>query len=111
MVTLNGCSSEMSDSTYVLITSITSSDTYENITVFPNPTTGEFNVNIPMMMPGEFTMKVVNHTGAILLSSKYVYSSSEQKFPFDLSDLANGTYTLLIQQQENTIIRKLILNK
>jgi len=111
MVTLNGCSSEMSDSIYVITTSIHSSETFENITVFPNPTTGKFNVNIPRMKPGEFTMKVVSHTGAILFSSKYLYGSVEQKFPLDLSGLACGNYTLLIQQQENTIIRKLVLNK
>lgn len=111
MVTLNGCSSEMSDSTYMIITSVQSSDSYENITVFPNPTTGEIYVNIPALKAGEFTMQVFNDAGAKLFSSEYIYSSFEQKFPLDLSNLPNGIYTLLIQQRETTIIRKMILKK
>jgi hypothetical protein len=110
-VTLNGCSSEMSNPVYVTINGIGDSETDQNATIFPNPTTGEFNVNIPSMKNGEFTMKVVNNTGVILISSKYTFAGFETKYPVDISQLANGTYTLLIQQHNKTITRKLVLNK
>jgi hypothetical protein len=109
MVTLNDCNSEMSDSTYMIITNIQSSDLYENVTVFPNPTTGEIYLNIPKMNTGEFTMKVMNNVGAILIGSEYIYSSFEQKFSVDLSNLPIGVYTLLIQQRGTTAVRKMIL--
>lgn len=110
-VTLNGCSSEMSNSVYVTINGIGDPEVIGNATIFPNPTSGEFNVNIPSLKNGEFTMKVVNNTGAVLFSSNYTFTGFEQKYSVDISQLSNGTYTLIIQQQNKTITNKLVLNK
>jgi len=110
-VTLNGCGSEMSNPVYVTINDIDGSEAEQTTTIFPNPTSGEFFVNIPSLKNGEFTMKIVNNAGAILFSSKYTSIGYVTKYPVDVSQLANGAYTLIIQQQNKTISRKLVLNK
>jgi len=101
----------MSDQENVIITGSFNPGAFGSVNLYPNPVTGKFTVDIPSMRTGEFSMSVMNSAGIVVYSSKYMFAASVNKFPVDISHLANGIYTLLIKQDDKTLTRKLILNK
>jgi hypothetical protein len=81
------------------------------VTISPNPTTGEFIVNIPSLKQDEFTMKVINRLGIVVFAKNYQYSNNAEHFSANISVLPNGIYTLLIQQGNTVLVRNVVLSK
>ncbi len=79
------------DTTFTLIINQNSAPSQENafgINLFPNPTNGVFNLNMP---PGnsEATIKILNNSGKTVLQRK---TSTYQNEFFDLTSYPCGTY-------------------
>jgi hypothetical protein len=82
------------------------------LSIFPNPASGEMNIEFVMEKAGEFHADLVNLQGVVVLkTSKAGCRAGLNKIKVDLSDLANGTYLLkatLGDQQQTT---KVIVNR
>jgi len=75
------------------------------LTIYPNPSTGIFAVEIISDVEGsEQQVEVYNTTGRLI----YSVSSQSQSFSIDLSGFDSGLYHLIIRNENGTIQRKLI---
>lgn len=75
--------------------------------LYPNPSTGEVNINIQSSEIMESEVVVRSIIGSEIFRRKYLASD---EIKFDLSHHSSGVYLILFTQGENSAVRKLILN-
>ena len=102
-VTTNGCSSAASNAVTISNTGINDEKNSLAISVYPNPSNGMFNLNLPEGQAYELV--VTDLTGKVMLQ-KTVKANTAQ---LDLNQAAKGVYLLKITGQNKTAPRKLIL--
>jgi len=71
------------------------------VSIYPNPSTGIYNINIPKGLKLELT--ILNSIGATIISN-----SIESNSMIDLSAYSNGLYFLQLKENQNTKTFKLI---
>ena len=78
------------------------------LSVHPNPSKGIFNIDLIDVQNGDYLISVSNILGEVLYSeNKDINSSSSTNL--DLSDMKSGVYMLNIQNDNNIISRKIII--
>ncbi len=80
------------------------------ISVFPNPSNGNFEINFNTIESGKVSVFVSDIAGKIVYSNKDVVTNSG-KFILDFSDKNAGIYFCTIQTNSGVQNQKLILNK
>lgn len=77
----------------------------EDILIYPNPSYGDFviQLNNPSLVK---EIRIVDNLGKAVRSLKNI----ERETPFNLNHLAPGTYTVEIVYQNETILKKIIIN-
>ncbi len=75
------------------------------INVYPNPSTGIFNVDLHNVN----TIKVLNTLGALVYQEKV--NVDETKTTLDLSSFGNGIYFIAVTNDKGTTNKKIILSK
>jgi hypothetical protein len=90
-------------------TSAKAIDYLSDITVFPNPGNGLFNLNMVLAKPGDVTIRVINITGQTILERKLDYSSGMISESLDLTGQPKGIYQLIIQSAAGECIEKITL--
>lgn len=75
------------------------------IHVFPNPTDGKLNISCPGK--GTFTATIFNSSGNRILQK----SLNDKMNLLDLSFLSQGQYTLKIEFDGQTVVRKIVINE
>ncbi len=78
----------------------------DNITIYPNPTTGIFN--IVFSKKGKFIIEIYNITGQLIYQQSFLNINVTQ---IDLSNSPPGVYSIKILNKEYTISKKIILSK
>jgi PKD repeat protein len=81
----------------------------ESLRVFPNPSTGIFNVVFEMEGTRDLNLRVLNATGQVILDESAGRFSGEFRTNIDLSGFANGIYLLQIQTEKGVATRRLSL--
>ena len=87
--------------------SVGSQDT-QDITISPNPGTGLFTVTCNFAIQGSYVIQVVNAVG------KIVYEENKtilNKFTIDLNSLSDGVYYMKLENNNNSFMKKLIIQK
>jgi len=103
----NGCVNSFTE--YVLISGIDDVMGDANISVYPNPSSGNFIVEwLNGLMVGEVSIQVVNTLGQKVFSSLQKISAIDFKKEIDLSGIARGVYFIEIKTA-NEFVRKKIL--
>ncbi len=101
----NGCEQRaMADCTIIGTNDIESS---RKLSVFPNPGTGVFTVLLQNESHQAADLQVWNIMGQLVFSDKM--KSGSKKISIDLSGLAKGVYWLEWRQENERLIRKLIV--
>lgn len=78
------------------------------VRVFPNPTTGEVNLNIENIQAGRYDVRVVNLLGQVLKAENlYLHDGANVKF--DLTGMAKGIYLINITNGTTTITERITL--
>lgn len=79
--------------------------------VFPNPNTGAFNVNIelPVVANGDITIKVMDLSGRVVFNSNTVAQAGPQVVKVDMADVAPGIYMLQLQVAGVSKIHKVVV--
>jgi hypothetical protein len=80
----------------------------EDITISPNPGKGLFTVTCNSTITGASAVQVVNSLGKTVYDENKVISNS---FKLDLSTLKAGVYYLKIENNNNSFLKKLIIQK
>jgi hypothetical protein len=60
--------------------------------LFPNPTSGKFEVNFFINTPGQMSLQLVNSLGQVLMTKSYHYDGCCRIELFDISHMPNGVY-------------------
>jgi hypothetical protein len=60
--------------------------------LFPNPTTGKFELNFFVKIPGRMSLQLINSVGQILETRNYYYNGCCNIELFDISHRPNGVY-------------------
>lgn len=82
----------------------------QQITMYPNPTNGEFQLDIQLAVEKEVGVSVFDVTG------KTVFENTAQpilnkNLTVDLNDLADGIYLVKVQVGEDVLMRRVLLSK
>lgn len=108
IVTLNGCSSAMSNQIEIVFTGIPELESMK-VSVFPNPSNGGFWLVVNGETFTRFDVKIYSPIGVCEYQLPNVESTGTFKQYIDLQQLPAGMYTLVIQSGSGRIIRKLFI--
>lgn len=75
-----------------------------NLMVYPNPFNEEIHIKIPEEIEGNYTIKILDISGRII----YQKNQHEKSVIFNGSTLTKGLYILSIENEGNTIVKKII---
>jgi parallel beta-helix repeat protein len=99
VVTLNGCSSELSNILGVIPTGIDETVENKEIKVYPNPTTDILKIIVNNFFSSDYSVDIYNNNGGLLQTLKK--SKSEVSFDLDLSKYTTGVYLIRIYNSDN----------
>ncbi len=103
---IHGCI-DTSDVLTVTPAGITDNGSNSAVSVYPNPTKGMVNIELPgNNLP--VTIKVMDINGRIIKESRY---NGEAKMIFDISEMQNGIYLLQLNTISGNNFRRIILEK
>lgn len=82
----------------------------DNISLYPNPSTGAISVMVGLNKVSEVNLEVYNSVGQ-LITAAAMQSGNGGRIDFDLSGKDAGMYFVKIQTQSSVITKRLIINK
>ncbi|MCK9205386.1 MAG: T9SS type A sorting domain-containing protein, partial [Bacteroidales bacterium] len=81
------------------------------LSVYPNPGDGIFNLRLENQIQGTFNIKVINALGGIVFEENGMMTDKALQKTINLTGLSNGVYILSIENNQQVIQKKVILNK
>ena len=63
--------------------------------LFPNPTSGKFEIDFFVRTPGQMSLQLINSIGQILMTKSYHYDGCCRIELFDISRYPNGVYFVI----------------
>ena len=70
--------------------------------LFPNPTSGKFEVDFFVRTPGQMSLQLINSVGQILSTKSYHYDGCCRIELFDISKYPNGVYFVVADMRPDT---------
>ncbi len=80
------------------------------VQIYPNPNNGQFTLNLNSTQATNYELKLVNALG-MSMYNKTIEVNGNYSEVVDISDLAEGVYYLYLRNNENSIIRKVVVQK
>lgn len=77
------------------------------VRVYPNPTTGQVQVDIQQSLTGQPSLRVVDMLGRQVLPERLLGAGTQQ-VNLDLGHLPEGTYTLILQSSEGRAVKRVL---
>ncbi len=90
-------------------TGIVDINDFIDITIYPNPGTGLFNLKPDAADYQKIDLFVIDNSGKIVYRKNGVAIQGQKIIPIDLTDKASGVYQLLIRSNNGMINKKLII--
>lgn len=116
VVTLNGCSSDISNSIEFLSTNANNLGSPSNsgmLNVYPNPNMGEFYITVSAPEAATYTISVYNSVGASVYSEGNVYIDNQSiggyKQSISLNNARPGLYTVVLQSELYRFVKKIMV--
>ena len=81
-----------------------------NVSVYPNPSSGSFDVFLNIPNPGQIQIRVYNVLGETISEVKENISTPKN-FTFNVADQANGIYLVEVKTNDGRTVKKVMLNK
>ena len=110
VVTLNSCSSDTSNHKLIVITGIDPHSS-PSIEVYPVPNDGRFNVSITSTSRESFSIKVYNYLGINIYEETKVECNGSLQKVIDLRPVPNGVYTIIFEDSQQQVTKKIVVNK
>lgn len=90
-------------------TGIVTEKTLDNkVSIYPNPSTGKFTVELSNLSSTNVSIKVYNYAGSVVTEYKDSQSTSYQ---IDLSELAAGIYFVNVTIDNKSVSKKIVISK
>ena len=80
------------------------------VTVYPNPTTGIFNIEIENTEVGELVIEVLDVTGAVLVRSESNSVQGKTNTNLDITDFSTGVYLIKVTLNEKVALFRISKN-
>lgn len=74
------------------------------ISIFPNPSNGDFSITIDKNISGSVNIEIID------VSGKVIYSEAMINGKLNISDLADGVYTLKIKNNDQVFTKRVVVN-
>ncbi|MBA0883407.1 rhamnogalacturonan lyase family protein [Flavobacterium undicola] len=87
----------------------TTSSVESGLSVYPNPTSGSFSIQINSLTSGKATINIVTINGQIVEQRDVVLTEGIQSFSFNISGKASGVYLIKVSGIEGVNTQNLIL--
>jgi hypothetical protein len=110
IVTLNGCSSAESNHLQIFTTGIDSHSS-SAINIYPVPNDGQFNVSITTASNESFSISVYNSLGVKIYEETKVEVNGSLQKVIDLRPVPNGVYTVIFENSQKQVVKKIVVNK
>jgi uncharacterized protein YjbI with pentapeptide repeats len=110
VVTLNDCSSEVSNTITVLNVGTDPSLSF-SMDVYPVPNQGLFTVKLLSPGSSNYTLTIYNALGSVVYSKESIVVQSGFSQMIDLTNSSKGIYTVVMQNENNRFIRKIVITK
>ncbi|MBV8251766.1 MAG: T9SS type A sorting domain-containing protein, partial [Chitinophaga sp.] len=79
-----------------------------NITIYPNPTTGQFKVGVELSKEAAVTIRLIYFNDGNLMEMRTSQSAKKHEVPFSIGALPQGTYLIGVQADKEYEVRKMI---
>ena len=83
----------------------------DKFVVYPNPSKGQFTISLEGATQGTYTIEVSNNLGVTIWKSENVMISGSYKTEIDIRPAPTGVYMVLIRNNDNHQVRKVLVNK
>jgi hypothetical protein len=110
IVTLNGCSSDSSNH-HLIITVGIDPHSSASINIYPVPNDGRFNVSITTASRESFSISVYNNLGVKFYEETKVDVDGSLQKVIDLRPVPSGVYSVIFENSQNQVVKKIIVNK
>lgn len=109
VVTLAGCSSEISNIVSVVVTGITNNLVIKDMNTFPNPSHGNFTLSISSTSSEIFNLRILNSLGISVYEQKRLLVDGTLNKVIDLPTLPQGIYSIVLNTSNRQLTRKIII--
>ncbi|MFH1320281.1 MAG: CUB domain-containing protein [Bacteroidota bacterium] len=93
----------------VVIPGVEEEELAGSLQIYPNPTRGEFTLEMNVPQIQDIQLKIINIIGEEIFSEELSQVKGDYRRNFDLKKLPSGIYSLQVISEGNVIIRKLII--
>jgi len=110
IITINGCSSDPSNPIYAHGVGISEKQT-GSFNIYPVPNDGLFKLSINSLSQQTFTLSVFNYLGVIIFEQNNIEVKGLSERIIDLRPAPNGVYSVILKNNEQQIVKKIVINK
>jgi hypothetical protein len=111
VVTINGCSSDTSNHIWHAMTGIPSEPSAARFIVYPVPNDGQFKAAITYPTTENFTIRVYNNLGVMIYEERNIEVNGTTERSIDLRPTPSGIYSVIFENTNNRVIRKILINR
>ncbi len=111
IVTLDGCSSAISNIINIIITETGDKNTAGRISVYPVPNDGRFTVSFSGSFNETYIISVLNNLGVKIYEETKMAMNASFQMEIDLRPIPNGVYTIILINKDQNVLKKVIVNK
>jgi len=111
LVTLNGCSSAPSNAILVLPVGTKDLSHSSKLSIFPNPSKGEFDIKVENGRSEEYTIEIFNNLGSSVWKQENVTINGTYTKHIDLQSPSAGVYIVSIRNKANSLVKKVVIMK
>ena len=112
VVTVFNCSSSISNKVWIEVVGTPEPPASASFTIYPVPNNGLFTASISYPVDDTFTIIIYNQLGTKLFELHDVTTvGGVFETRIDLRPITNGIYTIVFQNGEHKVVRKVLINK
>lgn len=111
IVTLNNCSSAVSNTILILPVSTMELKSYIDISIYPVPSFGVFTLTLKSDKPLLCEIEILNEQGQVVWTNPLIDVSGDFKKEIDLSRVAEGLYLLKLIHDQQVSYRKILITR
>lgn len=81
----------------------------ENVSIFPNPGTGDFNLNIDSKVANTYDLRVIDISGKLVFETKIDCQAGNNSIPVSIDNIVSGSYNLVLSSDNAIVSTRLVI--